>query len=133
MTILPDNVLTKMSPADRKRLGRAGITSDEAQAKMDYRLERELQSQIMNDLVRRGFPVLSNRTNKRHTGKKGQPDLMIFAPNNLLLMELKRAEDGKLSDAQIKLHAALKSTGYTVHVVTSFTQYLGLIKGGVGK
>ncbi len=129
MTILPDKVLQRMSPADRKRLGRAGVTSDEAQSKIEIKSERELQRQIANSLRLNDIPFNQDSMHKKRTGTLGWPDFTIVHKGETMFIEAKFG-DGELSPEQVELHRRFALRGVKVHVVTSFTQYLGLLKGG---
>lgn len=123
---LPDKVLVCMSPADRKRLGKAGMTSDEAQAQIEARSERELQRQINNLLCLHDFIFNWSRSDKRTTCKLGWPDYTVFHGSKVLFMEIKFGK-GKLSPEQTALHARLATQGFQVHIVTTFNQAHQLI------
>ena len=55
MNVLPNNILVRMSPADRKQLGKAGLTAAECAEKAAVKNERELQKLIANELLRNGI------------------------------------------------------------------------------
>lgn len=78
--ILPDHVLRRMDPKDRKSLGKAGVTSEEAERKRLARSERELQDQIANYLHYKGIFFVRSRMDKKTTTRKGTPDFIFALP-----------------------------------------------------
>jgi hypothetical protein len=54
-TLLPDKILTKLSPEDRQSLGRFGMTASEAQAKYATGVERSEQKIFSMWLSQRGL------------------------------------------------------------------------------
>lgn len=77
-TVLPDAFLSKMDKVDRKALGKAGVTTAEAQAKQAFKREKELQQRCIAMLRLRGIFVAFSRMDKRAGTVVGTPDL-IFA------------------------------------------------------
>ena len=78
-SVVPDNIVRRMNPKDRKSLGLK--TSEEAIAVMQVRNELELQKQIVGYLRLRNIEVIWQRTDKRTTTKRGTPDI-LFAVNS---------------------------------------------------
>lgn len=78
--ILPERILKAMTPAERKKLGKAGMLAAEGQAKAEHKNESEMQSQIQSYCDLRGWPCYRSRTDKRSTGRVGTPDLLICLP-----------------------------------------------------
>ena len=76
--LLPDNILKRISTSDRKAMGKAGLTSEEAALASDVRSERALQRLINSELTRRqgdGQLVYNwSRMDKKTTCKIGWPD-----------------------------------------------------------
>jgi hypothetical protein len=75
--LLPPSFLRCLSPSDRKSLGKAGMTPEEAIAKQEVKSERDLQQQIANLLRLRNIEFFWQRMDKRTTGKVGQPDFIF--------------------------------------------------------
>lgn len=73
--VLPDAILRRMSAADRKAIGKAGLTKDDCEALAQAKNERELQKLIVNWLQLQGVEVNVSRMDKRKTDRKGWPDL----------------------------------------------------------
>jgi len=121
MTILPNNVLKCLSPTEKNRLGKAGLTTDEAQERFEAKNERDLQRLISNYLRLNNLPFLQDSMHKRRTGTIGWPDFTVFIHGHLLLFEVKFGK-GKVSPEQAALHAQLAQQGFPVHIVTSFEQ-----------
>jgi hypothetical protein len=57
----------------------------------------------------------------------GIPDLLILHNSTVYFLELK-SENGKLSDVQKIIHAALSARGYSVATVYNFEQAYGKLK-----
>jgi hypothetical protein len=77
-----------------------------------------------------GFRTISEGARFKRMGvAPGIPDLMLARPNGGyggLFIEMK-AQDGRLSDNQRKMIAALKNVGYRVEVVSSLEHGMKLI------
>jgi len=106
-------MLTKLSPTDRKKLGRAGLTKSDCEAIVEAKNERELQKQIVNYLRLRGIEVNVSRMDKRTTHRKGWADITFSVRckccvNQVVpcIWEVKYGE-GKLSPEQEKLAVTL--------------------------
>lgn len=71
MTLLSDSVLRCMSEADRRTLGKAGMTAAEALAKQLLRTERQEQGLFRQWLDLNQVPYYSPRSDKRSTVAAG--------------------------------------------------------------
>ena len=91
--------------------------------------ERKLQQDCENYLRQRDIFYLRMPFGKATGLKAGFPDFVVFGRwATCLLIEMK-AGAGKLSDDQKKLHAEYqRQTGQMVHVVTSFEDFVFLVK-----
>jgi hypothetical protein len=128
MTILPEHVLNKMSKADRKRLGKAGLTATEIHSKQDYRAEIEIHNQIKAYLSRNNIRYLYASPNKRSTLPVGFPDITILLiGGRMLFLEVKTA-NGKLSPEQIDWQTYLTSIDHLHYVVRSYDEAIAIIK-----
>jgi hypothetical protein len=96
---LRDNVLSKLPPDEKKRLGKAGLTYGEAQAKQAAREEKELQRQIANLLRLKGIEANVSRMDKRKTDRKSWGDFTFAANGQAVIWECKRPGE-KLRDDQ---------------------------------
>jgi len=89
--ILHENIRRLLTPEQRREIGQAyhrGI-----QGKGVARLERELQSQIVQDLRRRGFTVCWHRTDRKSHATIGWPDINLLSLTvGLSLTKLKRPQ-----------------------------------------
>lgn len=74
-SVLPEHILKRMSPTDRKQLGKAGMTAAEAADKAQVKNERDLSKLIVNYLRLHGIEPLVHRTDKKSTATKGWPDI----------------------------------------------------------
>lgn len=87
---LPNHVLRLMSKDDRKALGKAGVTSEEAADKAQARSEKELQDQIEQFLRMRGVKwIVRSRMDRKTTNQKGNPDFLFVYHGTPMAWEAK--------------------------------------------
>lgn len=86
-----------MAPEDRKEM--ACPTSDEAQAKLDIKAEKELHELFMGWCRRNFVYFVHSRMDKKTTQKKGVPDFILLANGRSCAIEFK-VHGNRLSDAQ---------------------------------
>jgi hypothetical protein len=111
--VLPNHVLKLMEPADRKALGKAGVTAEEAIAKAEARSERQSQRTFSNWLSLRELYFITPRSDKRSTIKPGHPDFTILAGGRVLFIEMKTPA-GRLRYEQEQCIAELIAKGFPV-------------------
>lgn len=78
--VLPDHILKRMSPEDRKSLGRAGMLASEAAAKCVDKSEKAMQAEIQAYCDLRGWPCFRARMDRKSTLPNGTPDFLICLP-----------------------------------------------------
>src|SRR5436190_22815808 len=89
---LPDALLARVSPADRKTVGLPPPLSElvaKSSVKSDLKREKELQNQIVSWLRIRGFTVLWSRTDRKFTGTVGWPDITLSVKGRAVAIECK--------------------------------------------
>lgn len=124
LTVLPDALLRRMDPAERAKLGKAGMTAEEGRAHAATCRERELHKLIFQDLRRRELFFIHSRMDKRSTNNKGLPDFIIILYGGAALAVEVKVEGGHVSAAQEKVaDEYFKCTRTKVHVVWSFDEY----------
>jgi hypothetical protein len=69
--VLPEGFLKALPAEERKKLGRAGITSEEAQARYVAGQEKKVQRDIATWLNRERIYFESDRIDRKTSGKKG--------------------------------------------------------------
>jgi hypothetical protein len=99
-----------MDPLDRKRLGRMGMTSEEAQKRFAAGQESKLQSLITNYLLLKGIYFESDRMDKRTSGRKGRPDFRCCFNGYFVALECK-ADGETLTEAQAKEANKIRANG----------------------
>lgn len=137
--ILPPNILNKMSPADRRPMGKAGVTNAEALAKQQERLEKDIHKNISNWLNLHNIFFIRSRMDRKTTNGNGLPDYVIVLPcdptkdgqyfslPSCLMVEVKRPSN-KLSQAQVDFHDNyLEKTKFPVRVVYSAQECIEFI------
>ena len=89
MKVLPEHILRLVDPRDRARLGRAGPTAAEANAKCTVDNERKLQNLIDSYPRQRGIEPIRSRMDRRTTINVGAPDFMFAYHGRPIAMEVK--------------------------------------------
>lgn len=120
MTILPDNIVRRMSPADRKSTGQ--MTAQEADEKCDLRLERELQKLVRLELCRRGWWFDQSPQGRKSRGVIGKPDFIICAPRGTFAFIECKTPDGRVSPEQAREMAKLTGCGAIGEIARSFQE-----------
>lgn len=124
---LPEHFLSKLPPEERKRLGRAGMTSEEAQVRYIARTERELQRDVANYLNLHQIPFFNPRMDRKSTVQVGMPDFVICLPpsGKFVGVECKcAATGGKLSSEQEASMARILAAGGTYLIIYSLEQLI---------
>jgi hypothetical protein len=98
-TVLPDSFLRAMPREERAKLGKAGITQEQAEAKFRAGKEKDLQRLIATYLRLNEFYYVTPRMDKRSTLRRGAPDFIICIHGHFLCIEAKACK-GTLSDMQ---------------------------------
>lgn len=125
--ILPDAVLRRMSPEDRKKLRKAGVTAEEAQASFVAKNERELQGQIGSMLHRRGIWYDWDTTHRRRVGTLGTPDFLFCYLGKAVAWEVKFAK-GKLRPEQESARQVMLSNGWHWSEIRSYQDALDALR-----
>lgn len=124
---LPDRVLRLIDPADRKPLGKAGLTHDEAQQKAAVRLERELHEQFTNWLKLHRLPYIHAAMCKKSTIRAGWPDFTVVYGRGVCCVEFK-APGGVVSPDQREVISGLLALGTPVLVTESAAEAIAFTK-----
>ena len=98
-TDLTDKQKQMMSPADRRALGKLGMTAEEARERWAAGEEKKLQSLIANFLNLKEIYFETDRMDRKTSGKVGRPDFRICYRGRWIGVECK-AEGGTLSPEQ---------------------------------
>jgi hypothetical protein len=118
--------LERMAPEDRQVVAaaighpNAGLTTEEAGAKHELELERDLHNEFSGFLARNGFKlVIHADPTKPSRIKPGWPDYSIIRSNRILFIEFKVGRN-TLSQVQETVVNELLAEGCTVHVLYSY-------------
>jgi VRR-NUC domain len=135
--LLPNHVLVKMSPDDRKLLGKAGRTAAECIERAEARTERAAQKLFASWLSLRSIYFIQARADKRSTIRAGHCDFSIFHAGKVLFIEMK-GPGGRLSPDQETCIAELIEKGFSVVVahsaveaIASTKQFIGVLQDGL--
>jgi hypothetical protein len=117
---LPDKVLRLLSPADRRALGKAGLTADEALQSARVKSEKDLQNLIEAYFRLRGIVAFRSRMDKKTRMRLGTPDFLLALRGEPVAIEAKLPGE-PLSDAQVTVHEAMvvEPNGWTYLTVCS--------------
>jgi hypothetical protein len=78
-----------------------------------------IEAQVEAHLVRR-VKALGGETRKViWPGRRGAPDRLVLLPGEALFVELKRPKHGRLEPHQLREHARLRASGFTVAVLST--------------
>ena len=126
--ILPNHFLEKMDPAERRKLGKAGMTAAEALAKAEAKSEGDIQKQISNWLLLHSIAFYRAAMHKKTTGRVGWPDF-TFAINGLACAVEVKFGNSDPKPAQKETMRAMKANGWRVAVVRSLQETISFIEG----
>jgi len=110
-------------------MGKAGLLAEEANEKGLARAERDLQSEIVQDLQRLGIAVLWFRTDKRTRATVGWPDISFCKDGVPWGIEVK-ADKGRVRTTQYDTMRTMTCNGWQCAVVRSFKEYKNLVFAG---
>jgi hypothetical protein len=126
--ILPDHVLKRIPPAERKPLGKAGMTSAEGNLAAERRAERELQKDMENTLRQRNLFFVRSRMDKRTRTRRGLPDFIIVLHGERALLVEAKVHGGQVSEDQAKVFADYwNQTGGIVHLILNLPAFIDLL------
>lgn len=122
---LPENILSRLSAADRRALGVQ--SAEEATGKFEQRQEKALQTEIrklLSFLRAKGeCQFINPPMNKRSELPVGWPDFTIFLPGGRTLLIECKAAGGRLRPEQSETSKKMGAMGHKVHVVRSFLEF----------
>ena len=113
---LNDRIRSRMIPADRKKLGRVGMTAAEAQARYVTRTERDIHYKFISYLNRHRLKYQHSNPTRKSSIRSGTPDFLVGPRNNYgFFIEFKVPPNG-LTPVQEKEIAELRAEGNFVLV-----------------
>jgi hypothetical protein len=123
---IPEPMLEKMEPADRRRLGKAGLTMAERVAKEEIRAERQLHNQFSGFLNRHGFFSVHADPTRKSTIRAGWPDYSVFKAGRVLFIEFKVGLN-TLSTEQQSVVDGLKAGGFPVLITGDYQEAINAV------
>ena len=124
---LPNHVLEKMCPEDRKKLGKAGMTIREAMEKAIAKSEKDLQEQIASWLRLHEIAFYRAAMHKKTTGTVGWPDFTFAVKGRACALEVKFGANNP-EPAQYECMAGMRKNGWRVRVVRSLEESIAAIQ-----
>lgn len=128
--LLPDKILRLLSPADRRSLGKAGLTAEEAVLAGRIKAERDLQNLIETYFNLRGIVAIRSRMDKATRTPVGTPDFLLALRGRAVALEAKlpgeslSAEQGTMKDRM-----TADPNGWHWITVHSMEEVRGLLRG----
>jgi hypothetical protein len=124
--VLTEGFLQAMPPEERAKLGKAGMTKAEAQARFAVGQEKELQDQVRSHLDRHEIYYDDDRMDKKTSGRRGRADFRCCVRGRWLSLECK-SETGTLTTEQVEQAARLRKSGGKFAVVFSLRDAINAI------
>ncbi len=121
---LPDALLRRVSPADRRAAGLPAPLAELAKlakVRSDLKWEKELQSQIDNWLRLHGITAIRARMDRRTSNNLGTPDFLFAVQGRAVALEAKLPGREPTED-QRRVMAGLAKDGWKVAVVHSLDE-----------
>jgi hypothetical protein len=122
-----------MSPADRRSLGRAGLTASEAQAKYATRVERDEAKLFSAWLSGRELYFIQARTDRRSTIRTGHPDFTLLHDGRCLLLEIEMSArsaepgTGPVSERTRSAGFVAEIVRSAAHAIETTKHFFGLV------
>lgn len=134
MTILPDNILKRMEPSERAKLGRSGVLAQEAQDKFAANCEKQVHKHIENWLRQRDIFCIHSRTDRKTTNAVGTPDFVFTWYRTdrpcyeaiAIAIEVK-VGGNTLSPEQVRVREQMARNGWFYFVVSSLPELISLL------
>lgn len=115
-------------------MGKAGVTSAEAQSKHDAVAEREVHKHIANWLRQHDIWFCHSRMDRKTTNQNGCPDfLFVWQPVYAIVAPVPMAIEvkvgnNKLSEEQKRVRLDMIRNGWNYHVVSSLDDLRAIVK-----
>ena len=109
-TVPSAGFLAALPVQERLKLGRAGITQQEANATYQRGQEKELKALALNLLNLKGAWIFEQRMDKSTRGRRGSPDILVCFKGFFIAIELK-AENQRMSTEQAAEAARIRKAG----------------------
>jgi len=121
MNVIPENILSKMNPADRAQLSKeVRLTAAERQTAGEHRLEMEMHNGFAGWLTLRKqfFSFVHANPSRKSTIKKGWPDFTVLYQGRGLLIEFK-VPPNSLTKEQKDVFHELSVAGNQIYICTT--------------
>jgi hypothetical protein len=127
-TVLPQSFLEKMPEEERRRLGRAGMTTQECDAKQVKEEERKMQAMIRQYLNLHEIEYINPAMNRRSQLPPGWPDFTFCYRGVAIGVECK--VDGKKAEPhQVDRHQGMRRNGWRIVVAYGLADIQEFMRG----
>lgn len=125
--VLPEHILKLMSARDRAALGKAGWTADECIAKVEHKLESELQGQIADLLRLRDVRYIRPPMRKKSPLPPGWPDFSFAYRGVPVVIECKVGRN-QLDPDQVRMRDELVANGWRHYVARTLADVQAVLR-----
>jgi hypothetical protein len=126
-TVIPEEMLQKMSAADRAQFGKGGMTTAECDEKQIKEAERVLQRETRSYLDLHGIQYICPPMNQRSKLPPGWPDFTFCYRGVAIAAEAKVFGKGP-EPHQAAMHEKLRKDGWTIIVFCSVADIQRLMR-----
>lgn len=124
--ILPENILNKMSPSDRKSIGQQ--TASEATQQGAEKAEEDQHKLFIQWLNLNNIQFIhASMKKKAKTLKPGWPDFSVFANGQAVFVEFK-VHPNKESEDQVKVRKEMEASGCNCVVAYSVMDAINFVR-----
>jgi hypothetical protein len=127
MTLLPDNILRRMSKSDRAAMGKSGRTMDEVTEQAEVRNEAQLQKQVRQLLNLNCCAVLQAPQGKASRMPAGWPDFTFSLNGQACAIECK-TKTGVVSPDQDAMIRRMVQDRWQVCIARSLLDAANFVK-----
>ena len=125
--VLPEGFLQAFPPEERQKLGCAGMTAEQAQAKYIASEEKRLQQDIATWLDHEQIYFETDRMDRKTSGKKGRADFRICVDGRWLSIEAK-TQSGNLTGEQLTEATRLQKSWGKFAVCRSLKEAIDVVR-----
>lgn len=112
--VLREGFLQAMPEAERKRLGKGGMTQAQAEAVFKSGEEKKLKDLVVNELNRRGAWIFHQPMSKKTRGRPGVPDIIGCHRGRFFACELKASGESMRTEQAQEAVRIRKAGGHFV-------------------
>lgn len=129
--VIPDNILRRINPIERKQFGKAGLTREECAQRALAKRERDMHNVFEDWLKLKGIPYDHSRMDKKTTQQCGVPDFLVIWKQKVCPIEFKMPGNNPSPEQQDFIER-LNATGTTTYICTAAYEAIEITKRELG-